>query len=361
MRTFFNLVQKEVKHILRDNRTLLLLFGLPIVMMLLYGYAITTDVKNVRVVVVTANLDKETQRVVDRINASNDFYVVEVARTPQEAQAKIRQQKADVAVLFSTSFANHKYTGQAGVQVMCDGVDPNTTIQQVNYLRQIVLSGMMDMAQQDLYSIRMLYNPQIKSIYYFVPGLMGTMLLLFCAMMTSVSIVREKEQGSMEVLLVSPVSPFLIILSKLFPFLVISILVQILNLVMTYFVLDVPIRGNLGAIMLLSVIYTGLALTLGLLVSVISRRQITAILFTSSVLIIPTIMLSDMIFPIESLPEALQTFSAIIPARWFVSAMRKVMIMGLDLSMVKRELVIMLIIFVVLGTLSLLSFKKRLD
>ena len=210
-------------------------------------------------------------------------------------------------------------------------------------------------------SIRMLYNPQIKSIYYFVPGLMGTMLLLFCAMMTSVSIVREKEQGSMEVLLVSPVSSFLIILSKLFPFLVISILVQILNLVMTYFVLDVPIRGNLGAIMLLSVIYTGLALTLGLLVSVISRRQITAILFTSSVLIIPTIMLSDMIFPIESLPEALQTFSAIIPARWFVSAMRKVMIMGLDLSMVKRELVNMLIIFVVLGTLSLLSFKKRLD
>ena len=180
-------------------------------------------------------------------------------------------------------------------------------------------------------------------------------------MMTSVSIVREKEQGSMEVLLVSPVSSFLIILSKLFPFLVISILVQILNLVMTYFVLDVPIRGNLGAIMLLSVIYTGLALTLGLLVSVISRRQITAILFTSSVLIIPTIMLSDMIFPIESLPEALQTFSAIIPARWFVSAMRKVMIMGLDLSMVKRELVNMLIIFVVLGTLSLLSFKKRLD
>jgi ABC-2 type transport system permease protein len=348
-------------HIMRDNRTLLLLFGLPLLMLLLYGFAITTDIKNVRVVIVTANMDKDTQRIIDRINASNDFYVVDIARTPKEAQSKIRHRKADMAVLFSTSFANRKYTGQAGVQVMCDGVDPNTTIQQTNYLRQIVLSGLMDMADQDLYSIRLLYNPQIKSIFYFVPGLMGTMLLLFCAMMTSVSIVREKEQGSMEVLLVSPVSPFFIILAKLVPYLIISFFVQILNLLVTYFVLGIPIRGSLGAIMLLSVIYTGLALTLGLLVSVISRRQVTAVLFTNSVLIIPTIMFSDMIFPIESMPPALQAFSAIVPARWFVSAMRKVMVMGLDLSMVYYEMTVMLIIFAVLASLSLMSFKKRLD
>ena len=361
MRTFTNLVQKEFMHIMRDNRTLLLLFGLPLLMLLLYGFAITTDIKNVRVVIVTANMDKDTQRIIDRINASNDFYVVDIARTPKEAQSKIRHRKADMAVLFSTSFANRKYTGQAGVQVMCDGVDPNTTIQQTNYLRQIVLSGLMDMADQDLYSIRLLYNPQIKSIFYFVPGLMGTMLLLFCAMMTSVSIVREKEQGSMEVLLVSPVSPFFIILAKLVPYLIISFFVQILNLLVTYFVLGIPIRGSLGAIMLLSVIYTGLALTLGLLVSVISRRQVTAVLFTNSVLIIPTIMFSDMIFPIESMPPALQAFSAIVPARWFVSAMRKVMVMGLDLSMVYYEMTVMLIIFAVLASLSLMSFKKRLD
>lgn len=361
MRTFINLVQKEFMHIMRDNRTLLLLFGLPLLMLLLYGFAITTDIKNVRVVIVTANMDKDTQRIIDRINASNDFYVVDIARTPKEAQSKIRHRKADMAVLFSTSFANRKYTGQAGVQVMCDGVDPNTTIQQTNYLRQIVLSGLMDMADQDLYSIRLLYNPQIKSIFYFVPGLMGTMLLLFCAMMTSVSIVREKEQGSMEVLLVSPVSPFFIILAKLVPYLIISFFVQILNLLVTYFVLGIPIRGSLGAIMLLSVIYTGLALTLGLLVSVISRRQVTAVLFTNSVLIIPTIMFSDMIFPIESMPPALQAFSAIVPARWFVSAMRKVMVMGLDLSMVYYEMTVMLIIFAVLASLSLMSFKKRLD
>ena len=361
MRTFINLVQKEFMHIMRDNRTLLLLFGLPLLMLLLYGFAITTDIKNVRVVIVTANMDKDTQRIIDRINASNDFYVVDIARTPKEAQSKIRHRKADMAVLFSTSFANRKYTGQAGVQVMCDGVDPNTTIQQTNYLRQIVLSGLMDMADQDLYSIRLLYNPQIKSIFYFVPGLMGTMLLLFCAMMTSVSIVREKEQGSMEVLLVSPVSPFFIILAKLVPYLIISFFVQILNLLVTYFVLGIPIRGSLGAIMLLSVIYTGLALTLGLLVSVISRRQVTAVLFTNSVLIIPTIMFSDMIFPIESMPPALHAFSAIVPARWFVSAMRKVMVMGLDLSMVYYEMTVMLIIFAVLASLSLMSFKKRLD
>lgn len=361
MRKFANLVSKEFKHILRDNRTIMLMFVLPFIMLMLYGFAINTDIKNVRVVIVTANMDKETQRVVDRINASNDFYVTQVARTPTEARKLIRHRKADIAVLFSTSFANRKYTGQAGVQVMCDGADPNTTVQQTNYLRQIVLSGLMDMSQQDLYNIRLLYNPQIKSIYYFVPGLMGAMLLLFCAMMTSVSIVREKEQGSMEVLLVSPTRPYSIILSKLIPYLLISILVQVLNLVVTQFILDVPIRGNVGAIMLLSLVYTGLALSLGLLVSIIARRQFTAMLFTNTVLIIPTIMFSDMIFPIESMPPALQAFSAIVPARWFVSAMRKIMIMGLDLSMVHKELVNLLIIFGVLGTLALLSFKKRLD
>ena len=361
MGTFFNFVKKEVMHILRDNRTLLLLFGLPMLMMLLYGFAITTDVKNVRVVVVTANMDKETQRVVDRINASNDFYVVGTANTPKEAQQIIRKQKADIAVLFSTSFANRKYTGQAGIQVMTDGADPNITIQQTNYLRQIVLSGLMDANNQDLYTIRLLYNPQIKSIFYFVPGLMGSLLLLLCAMMTSVSIVREKELGSMEVLLVSPASPYLILASKLFPYMVVSVIVQFINLSICYFVLEVPIRGSIGAIMLLSILYTTLALTLGLLVSVVARRQITAILTTSAVLIIPSIMFSDMIYPIESMPVPLQNFSAIIPARWFVSCMRKIMVMGLELKDVTTEIKNLLVIFAVLGMLSLLSFKKRLE
>jgi ABC-2 type transport system permease protein len=361
MGAFFNCVNKEIKHILRDNRTLLLIFGLPIVMLLLYGFAITTDVKNVRVVVVTANMDKDTQRVIDRINASNDFHVVGLARTPQEAKAMIRKQKTDVAVLFSSGFANHKYTGQAGVQVICDGADPNSTIQQTNYLRQIVVSSLMNAMDQDLYTIRLLYNPQIKSIYYFVPGLTGALLLLFCTMMTAVSIVREKETGSMEVILVSPVHPFLIIASKLFPYLVISILVQILNMLITYFILEVPIRGNVGSILLMSTLYAMVALMLGLLVSIVARRQITAILTCSSVFIIPTVMLSDMIYPIESLPVAIQQFSTIVPARWFVSAMRKIMVMGLDLNAVQQEIKVLLLMLVVLATLALANFKKRLE
>ena len=361
MGAFFNCVSKEIKHILRDNRTLLLIFGLPIIMLLLYGFAITTDVKNVRVVVVKANMDKDTQRVIDRINASNDFHVVGMAHTPQEAKDIIRRQKADVAVLFSSGFANHKYTGQAGVQVICDGTDPNTTIQQTNYLRQIVVRGLMNAMQQDLYTIRLLYNPQIKSIYYFVPGLTGALLLLFCTMMTSVSIVREKETGSMEVMLVSPVHPFLIIASKLFPYLIISEFVQMLNLIITYFVLEVPIRGGIASIMLISTLYAMVALMLGLLVSIVVKRQITAILTCSSVFVIPTIMLSDMIYPIESLPEVIRHFSTIVPARWFVSAMRKIMVMGLDLNAVQQEIKILLIMLVTLATLALASFKKRLE
>ncbi len=358
MKTFASFILKETRHILRDTRTVMILFGMPIVMMLLFGFAISTDIQNVKVVVVASSIDTQTQALVEQLNASEYFNVALIVPTPADAEAAIRARRADIGVSFTPNFANHIYDNTAGVQIITDASDPNTSIQQGSYIQQVLqnsAAGAMPVNQ------KLLYNPQMKSAYNFVPGIMGMLLMLICAMMTAVSIVREKERGTMEVLLVSPVRPLMIIIAKAIPYLVLSLLILVCILLLSAFVLDVPISGGLFWIFFVSLIYIFLSLSLGLLISVIAQTQLVAILFSAVILLMPSIMLSGMMYPIESMPAILQYVSQIVPAKWYISAMRKLMIMGVSVKMVVSEIAVLTGMMSLLLFVALKRFNNRLE
>lgn len=352
MKQFFSFVLKETKHITRDKRTMLMLFGMPIVMMLLFGFAVTNDVRNVRIIVVMSNADNATQQVADRLAASEYFTLTKVVATPTEAEKAIRDQKADMAIVFSQDFASRK----SGYQLIVDGADPNMAQQWTTYANAVINN-----TEPKAVNTKLLYNPQMKSTYNFVPAIMGTLLMLVCAMMTSISIVREKEKGTMEVLLVSPTKPLMIIVAKLVPYLVLAFTILSIILLMSSFVLGVPIKGSLFWIYVVSTIYILLALSLGILVSTIAETQLVALLISAMLLMMPVIMLSGMMFPIESMPKILQYISAIIPTRYYISAMRKLMIMGVGIEEVYFEVTVLISMLVALMSLALAKFNKRLE
>ena len=352
MKPFFSFVIKETKHILRDKRTMLMLFGMPIVMMLLFGFAVTNDVRNVRIIVVMSNADNATQQVADRLAASEYFTLTKVVATPTEAEKAIRDQKADMAIVFSQDFASRK----SGYQLIVDGADPNMAQQWTTYANAVINN-----TEAKAVNTKLLYNPQMKSTYNFVPAIMGTLLMLVCAMMTSISIVREKEKGTMEVLLVSPTKPLMIIVAKLVPYLVLAFTILSIILLMSSFVLGVPIKGSLVWIYVVSTIYILLALSLGILVSTIAETQLVALLISAMLLMMPVIMLSGMMFPIESMPKILQYISAIVPTRYYISAMRKLMIMGTGIEEIYFEVSILISMLVALMSLALAKFNKRLE
>lgn len=359
MKEFWSFIIKETQHIMRDRRTMMILFGMPIILMLIFGFAISTDVRNVRTVVVMSQIDHQTQRMINALDESEYFKVLYKVHTPAEAEQLIRNQKADMGIVFSTDFASK----HGGIQLITDGTDPNMAQQYNNYASQIMGTQLMNVMQKKVPSaiaLKMLYNPQMKSSYNFVPGIMGILLMLICAMMTSISIVREKERGTMEVLLVSPVRPFLIILAKAVPYLVLAFVVLLAILLMSRFVLFVPIAGSLWLILLVSTIYIFMALSLGLLISTIAKTQMAALLMSAVMLLMPCTMLSGMMFPIESMPHVLQWVAALIPPRYYISAMRKLLIMGVSFRYVLPEVVTLLGMTTLFLTVALLKFNKRL-
>ena len=352
MKQFISFIIKEAKHIVRDKRTMLILFGMPIIMMLLFGYAVRNDVRNVRTVIVMSNTDYVTQQAVDRLSASEYFTITQVVATPAEAEQAIRDQKADLAIVFGKDYAS----GHSGLQIIVDGADPNMAQQWTQYANAVITNP-----NNGLVNTKLLYNPQMKSAYNFVPAIMGTLLMLVCAMMTSISIVREKERGTMEVLLVSPVRPILIIIAKVIPYLVLAFIILIVILLMANSLLGVPLQGSVFWIFVISTIYILLALSLGLLVSSIAKTQLVALLLSAMVLLMPIVMLSGMFFPIESMPKVLQYVSAIIPTRYYTSAMRKLMIMGVGVRQVMHEMIVLICMLIGLLGLSLAMFNKRLE
>src|SRR5574344_15342 len=358
MKQFIAFIIKESKHILRDTRTMLILFAMPVMLMLIFGFAVSTDVRDVRTIVVTSSQDHLTQQMITALSQSEYFDICYTVPTPRDAERLIRNQKADIAIVFSADFASK----HNGLQIITDGADPNMAQQYANYAMQIFASQITQgHSIPSPVNSKLLYNPEMKSSYNFVPGIMGMLLLLICAMMTSISIVKEKERGTMEVLLVSPIKPLMIIIAKAIPYMVLAFCVLITILLMSRYILDVPLAGNLLAIILISSLYILLALSLGLLISTIAQTQLVALIVSAVVLLMPSILLSGMMFPIESMPVILQWVSAVMPPRYYISAMRKLMIMGVSVSNVMQEVSILCGMTVFFLTAALIKFNKRLE
>lgn len=356
-------------HIMRDKASMSILLAMPIVQILLFGYAISNDINESSTAIIDQSHDATTTEIVGHINASEYFHVVGYM-DEQSADKAFRENKIKSVVIFPKGTEERITRGDAPqIDIRVDATDPNEASTLSSYLTMIINQSVAQKLQKAPFPAQknisaktnIMYNPQMKSSYQFVPGVMGLILLLICAMMTSVGVVKEKEKGTMEVLLVSPLRPVFIILAKSVPYLLISILNVVSILLLSHYLLGVPINGSIFLVFTLAILYSFVALSLGLLISAISDTQMEAMMLSGIVLMLPVILLSGMVFPIENMPDALQWLSNIVPARWFISAMRDVMIKGVDFFSIAKEAIILFIMAVVLTTVSILKFKNRLE
>lgn len=355
MKQFMSFVRKEFYHILRDKRTMLILLGMPVVQIILFGFAISTEVKNTRVAVFDPSRDISTQQIIERFRANDYFVVDRILNSPAEIDEVFEKGEASLVLVFSDNFnENLIHTGDASIQLIVDGTDPNQASTILGYANNVI-------ADRITPQIRMLYNPQMKSAFFFVPGVMGLILMLICAMMTSVAIVREKETGTMEILLASPMKPLHIILAKTVPYFLLSFINLATILLLSVYVLQVPVAGSLFWLVVVSLVFILVALSIGMLVSGLVRTQIAAMLISSMVMMMPVLLLSGMIYPLESMPMVLQWISNIIPARWYIAAVKKLMIEGVPIMYAMKELCILLAMAVFLLAVSLRKFKVRLE
>ena len=368
MKQFMSFVRKEFHHIFRDKTTMAILLLLPVLMLILFGYAITTEVKNSKLAIYDPSNDMATCAIIEKFNASEYFSVVKLLTKPAEINEQFKNGEVKMVVVFGEKFyENMLHTGTAQVELIADGTDPNSAKSVVSYATNIIA-----VYQQELFKIqkvpfqinpqvKLLYNPQMKGAYNFVPGVMGMILMLICAMMTSISIAREKEFGTMEILLVSPMKPIYIIISKMIPYFFLSLVNLTTILLLSVFVLGVPIAGSLFWLIVLSLVYIFVTLSLGLLISSIVNSQLVALLISGMVLMLPVIMLSGMMFPIENMPVFFQWLSQIIPAKWYIIGVKKIMIKGLGFTSIIPELSVLLGMGIFLIAASMKKFKFRLE
>lgn len=361
---FLYFVKKESLHILRDTRTILVVIGIPIVLTLLFGFAISTDVNNVNVAVCAPH---KTVSIIETVESlqHNTLFTFKGYIPQNEIDATLRSGKAGAVLVFDQDYdrilAGTAGSGEKAVQIVLDGSNPTVSASAGVYLSAMLNSIWGDSSQMDMIENHILYNPQMKSSYNFVPGILGLIFILVCAMMTSVSIVREKEMGTMEVLLVSPVKPIWIIIAKMIPYFVLSCINLASILLLAKFALGVPMTGSMAAIILISVIYIILALGFGLLVSTIAKKQVVALLISGMVLMLPIMMFSGMLFPTENLPVILRPFTYIVPARWYIDAIRKLMIEGLAFKGVLLEIGILTAMTISILRVALAKFNDRLE
>ena len=360
---FSAFVKKESLHILRDVRTMMIVILIPIVLMVLFGFAISTEVNNIKVAVVAPHRTDMIREAVTRLE-QNEYFTFCGYVGEKEADMLLRSGRADAVVVFATDYDRRMMQASEGlpspalIQLVLDASDVNTAGAAQAYLQGILLGSA---SAQDMFETRMLFNPRMKSAFNFVPGIMGFIFILVCAMMTSISIVREKETGTMEVLLVSPVRPRRIIIAKMIPYFVISCIVLVMTLLLARYLLDVPMSGGAAGIFSLSLLYIILSLSLGLLVSAIARTQVAALLISAMVMMMPILMLSGLLFPLENLPAFFQVISCTVPARWYIDAIRKMMIQGVPLSEVWLDCLVLLGMTVLLLTVAFKRFNDKLE
>lgn len=368
MKQFLYFIRKEFFHLWRDRRTMFILFGMPLMQILIFGFALTNEVKNTRIAILDNSKDDATRAIIQELEASRYFDIQEDIRSNNDLEKAFQAGKIKMAVVFPERFQDELlHTNSAAVQLIGDATDPNVANTLINYASAIIfdyqktIEGYQDLPYTINTELRMLYNPQMKGSYNFVPGVMAMVLMLVCAMMTSISIVREKEMGTMEVILVSPIIPIRVVIAKMVPYFLLSTINIGSILMLSVFVLDVPIQGNLLLLVAECLLFTITVLALGLLISSVADSQQTAMLISLMGLFLPTVMLSGFMFPVENMPVPLQIISNIVPAKWFYYIVKNVMIKGLGFTYIWKETLILLGMTVFFMVVSIKNFKTRLE
>jgi ABC-2 type transport system permease protein len=368
MKRFIGFVTKEFYHIFRDKRTMFILFGMPMVQIMLFGFAITNEINNVNIAIFDQSKDSETQQIINKISASKHFKIVNQITHEAQIESVFRTGKVKAVLVFEKDFIQNLQNKKAAkVQVITDATDPNMANTITNYINAILQNYSLEANanSKPIYQIQtqtqLYYNPELKSVFTFVPGVMTVILMLVSAMMTSISITREKEMGTMEVLLVSPIKPFQVVIGKVFPYIFLSIINATIILLLGVFVFEMPIEGSLFLLALESILFIITALSLGILISTIAQSQQTAMMFSLAGLMLPVIILSGFIFPISSMPLPLQIISNIIPAKWFIIIIKAIMLKGATIHTIWKETLILIGMTVLFIAISIKKYKIRLE
>jgi ABC-2 type transport system permease protein len=368
MRQFISFVKKEFYHIFRDPRTMLILLGMPIVQIIIFGFALTNEVKNSNIAVLDLARDAGSSTMVQQLDASKYFSVRKQLTAYKQIESEFKQGKTKLIVVIPKNFYQDlMHENKAYVQLIADASDPNVANTLTNYATIIIMDYQSRLNQHTKLpytistEVKMLYNPQLKGAYNFVPGVMAMVLMLVCTMMTAITIVREKEMGTMEVMLVSPIKPLKIILAKAVPYLLLSLVNIASILLLSVFVLEVPINGSLWLLVSESILFTITTLSLGLLISSATSSQQTAMFISLTGMFLPTVMLSGFMFPVENMPLPLQLISNLVPAKWYYAIVKSVMIKGVGIESVWEETLILIGMTFLLLVLSIKKFKIRLS
>ncbi|MCK4361210.1 MAG: ABC transporter permease [Bacteroidales bacterium] len=368
MNRFWSFVKKEFFHIFRDPRTMLILFGMPIAQILIFGYVITNEIKDVRIGIYDQSKDEVTREITNKILSSGYFLLDNNLNTDKNIEEIFKEGKVKEVIIFEPDFAKKLISnGSAAIQLIADASDANTANLIVNYTQAIIFDYIkkknagIQYPLQIIPEVRMLYNEELKGVYMFVPGTMALILMLISAMMTSISIAREKELGTMEVLLVSPLRPAQIVLGKVTPYVVLSFINAVTIILLGYFVFNVPVKGSIVLLLAESMLFILLALSIGIFISTVIKSQQMAMFISMFALMMPTILLSGFIFPIENMPEILQWLSYIIPPRWFIIIIKNIMLKGSGFLYVWKETLILSVMIIFFIALSIKKFKIRLE
>jgi ABC-2 type transport system permease protein len=368
MKRFIGFIEKEFYHIFRDRRSLFILFGMPIAQILLFGFAITNEINNVDIAILDHSKDANTTEIISKIGSSKYFSIKQVITKEADIAAVFKKGEVKAVLNFEKDFSKNLIKEHnASVQIVTDATDPNTANTISNYVNAILQQYQKELNKdsstpyQIVPETRMVYNPELKSVYMFVPGVMTIILMLVSAMMTSISITKEKELGTMEILLVSPIKPIQVIIGKVLPYIFLSIINAIVIVVLSIFIFNMPVQGSLLLLALESILFIVSALALGILISTISKTQQTAMMISLMGLMLPVILLSGFIFPISSMPVPLQVISSIIPAKWFILIIKGIMLKGVGLEYLWKETLILLGMTVFFIALSVKKYKIRLE
>lgn len=367
MNRFLAFVRKEFFHIIRDRRTLIILFGMPIAQVMIFGFALNNEVKDAGIVIVDHSRDYATVALRAKLNASDYFHIAGVLSREGDIEEAFRFNRAKLALIFPKDFSkklnNHEHPA---VKLIADASDPNQAQVLASYASAILMDyahgrAVQIESQPQVTEIpRMVFNPELKAVYMFVPGVMGLILMLVSAMMTSLTIAKEKELGTMELLLVSPLRPSQIILGKVAPYWLLSFMIAVIIVLLGVFVFDVPLNGSIPLLMVSCLLFSFTALSLGIVISARATTQMTAMFLSMFATLLPTILLSGFIFPIENMPLLLRIISFIIPARWFIIIVKGVMIQGAGLAVLWKPFLILMLITGVLMLAGMKSVKPRL-
>jgi ABC-2 type transport system permease protein len=367
MKRYWGFVIKEFNHILRDPRTLLILFGMPVVMLLLFGFVVTNELKDIRIAIYDPSNDRYTREITNKLLSSGYFIFDGYLNNQTEAEEKFKEGNVKEIIIFGQQFAERlERENIADIQLIADASDANTANLVVNYSSAIIMDYLQSMNSVGMPlklvpQVRMMYNQSMKGVFMFVPGTMAIILMLVSALMTSISITREKELGTMETLLVSPLRPLQIVLGKVTPYLGLSFFNAVGIVVIGYFVFGLPVRGNLVLLLAECLLFIGVALSLGLFISTRAQTQQMAMFSSMLALLLPTMLLSGFIFPIENMPEILQWLSVVVPARYFIVIIKNIMLKGTGMLFIWKETLVLTGMMLFLIILSVKRFKIRLE